>query len=131
MEKSFNDEELSDIMKEIEALEEDFKGEKVKAEAKATPVIAELAKMQAEDAVPLKSEVVEIDKKAAPKNNSKGHSPACMQFKVEGDLNLDLKFEISGKVVNLSVSEKGLQLEMDGGMTFSIPLEKTNAKKSA
>lgn len=131
MEKSFNDQELSDIMKEIEALEEDFKGEKAKEE----PVIGQLAEMDQKVSVPLKSEVVEFEKKA-PKSSevssiNSGHSPASMSFKVQGDLNLELKFEIGGKVVSLDVSEKGLQIEMDGGMTFSIPLDKTNKKKSA
>lgn len=49
-----------------------------------------------------------------------------MSFNVEGDMRLSLSFNISGKLVQLSVNDDGLELEMDGGMKFSVPLEHGN-----
>lgn len=117
MDKSFNDQELSDIMKEIEALEEDFKEEDV--QAKASPVLQELSELPETKAVPLKpvKEETFVTK-----------SPAAMSFKVQGDLNLDLEFEIGGKFVCLQVTEDGLTIVLDGGMTFKVPV---NEKKAA
>lgn len=120
MDKSFNDEELSDIMKEIEALEDNFQNE----EEKSDPIMEELAEMDEEESVPY----------AAPRKEShiipiashKVKQPATsMSFKVSGELNLELQFDVGGKIVCLEVNEKGLSIEMEGGMTFSIPLKKS------
>lgn len=124
MDKSFNDQELSDIMKEIEALEEDFATDEVKSEKaahEADPVIQELSELPEEKAIPLKPV------KAEP-SHIVARSPACMSFKVQGDLNLDLEFEIGGKFVSLQVAEDGLTIVLDGGMTFKVPV---TGKKAA
>jgi hypothetical protein len=128
MDKSFNDQELSDIMKEIEALEDEFKAEE---DVTSSPVLEELAALTEEIAVPqAKAKILTLEPKTAPvKTSSTGTS---MSFKVQGELNLDLQFDIGGKVVSLAVSEKGLTIQMDGGMTFNVPLtEKSAQKKSA
>lgn len=130
MDKSFNDDELSDIMKEIEALEEDF-GQESTSEADspmdATDVMEDLSQMEEKVAIPLKP-------KSAPKPMS---APAArttgtsMSFKVQGDLNLELQFDVGGKMVNLDVTEQGLTITMDGGMTFTVPLHgKSHSKAS-
>lgn len=125
-EKGFNEDELSDIMKEIEALEGDFK----KEQSQMTPVVGELAKLDEKVAVPSKaskkSEVVEFNKSAG----SGSKFPTSMNFKVQGEMSIDLQFDVGGKVVHLAVSETGLNVSMDGGVTFSVPFEK-NHKKSA
>ncbi len=112
MDKSFNDQELSDIMKEIEALEVDFKEEE--EEVKASPVLQELSELPEVKAIPLKAH------KEPTQFVTK--SPAAMSFKVHGDLNLDLEFEIGGKFVSLQVAEDGLTIVLDGGMTFKVPV---------
>lgn len=112
MDKSFNDQELSDIMKEIESLEEDLKEETTEPEA--TGVLHELTELSQEKAIPLKPKK-EVDHFVAK-------SPAAMSFKVHGDLNLDLEFEVGGKFVTLQVGEEGLTITLDGGMTFKVPL---------
>ncbi len=112
MEKSFNDQELSDIMKEIEALEEDFKEEDVKA--KVIPVLHELSELPEAKAVPLKAVVKE--------ETFVAKTPAAMSFKVSGDLNLELEFDVGGKFVSIAVSEEGLTIVLDGGMTFKVPV---------
>jgi hypothetical protein len=123
MDKSFNDQELSDIMKEIEALEDEFKSEGEPA------VLAELSELDETASIPAKSKVVPFESKTPSAGKTSGTS---MSFKVQGDLKLDLQFDVGGKIVVLNVSENGLTIQMDGGMTFSVPLvEKSASKKSA
>ena len=54
-----------------------------------------------------------------------------MSFNVQGEMSLNLSFNISGKTVELSVNDSGLELELDGGMKFSIPLEYSQHGKKA
>lgn len=122
MDKNFNDDELSDIMKEIEALEEDF----TEVEAKeASPVLEELAQMDEEVSIPMaeKTNIVSLESK--PRSVSP-HSTS-MNFKVQGNLTLELTFDIGGKTVALEVTESGLNIEMDGGMKFTVPLQDKKA----
>jgi hypothetical protein len=128
MDKSFNDQELSDIMKEIEALEDEFKAE---GDIVTSPVLKELAALNEEQAIPQsKAKVLSFEPKTVPTPTVAAGT--SMSFKVQGELNLDLQFDIGGKIVSLAVSEKGLTIQMDGGMTFNVPLtEKAAQKKSA
>ena len=136
MDKSFNDQELSDIMKEIEALEEDFSGEEG---AHATSsVLEELAHMEEKEAIPVAAPApVSLEtKRAAPKPapvETSAPAATSMSFKVQGNLSLQLQFDIGGKVVSLEVTETGLNIEMDGGMKFTVPVsaETTSRKKAA
>lgn len=118
MDKSFNDQELSDIMKEIEALEEDF--------TEASPVMEDLANMDLKDSTPAKvSEVVAMDKyreAPVPQKAAPAAAGTSMSFKVQGSMTLDLEFNIGGKVVALQVTESGLSIEMDGGAKFTVPV---------
>lgn len=171
MDKSFNDDELSDIMKEIEALEKDFKQDEIK---EASPVLEELVEMKTEEAIPVAAqqaeditetqveeivaETVEViapvaenvvafeapkasvaavtpeaqapvaSTAAAPATNA---SHTSMSFKVQGNLTLELSFDIGGKVVSLEVTETGLNIEMDGGVKFTVPVAATTAAKKA
>jgi hypothetical protein len=128
MDKGFNDQELSDIMKEIEALEDEFKTE---GDLVTSPVLEELAALSEEQSIPqAKAKILSFAPKATPTQTTT--SGTSMSFKVQGDLNLDLQFDIGGKIVSLAVSEMGLTIQMDGGMTFNVPLtEKAAQKKSA
>ncbi len=116
MDKSFNDQELSDIMKEIEALEEDFQGEEKVAQA--SPVLHDLSELPETKAIPLKP---------VKEESFVTKAPTAMSFKVQGDLNLDLEFEIGGKFVCLQVTEDGLTIVLDGGMTFKVPVSDKKA----
>src|SRR5687768_12173965 len=119
MDKSFNDQELSDIMKEIEALEDDFKVD----DEKDSPVMAELANMDEAKALP--------KVKAAPMMKESSPASTAMSFKVQGDLTLELHFDIGGKVVSLEVTESGLQIQMEGGVTFTVPVANKPVLKKA
>ena len=124
MDKSFNDQELTDIMKEIEALEEDFQmvEEKIPVEQEATPVLKELVQMEEKTAIPAPNKPEAAPVLQMPKKNSEVKSGTSMSFKVTGDIKLQLQFDIEGKVVSLSVTETGLAIEMEGGVTFSVPV---------
>jgi hypothetical protein len=118
MDKSFNDQELSDIMKEIESLEEGFKAE----ESSHSPVLEELVEFEEEKVAPVaeykQAEVFKMKSHEEPKASA----PTTMSFKVSGQMNLELQFDIGGKVVCLEVSEHGLSIQMEGGMTFNVPV---------
>jgi hypothetical protein len=111
MDKSFNDQELSDIMKEIEALELDLNEEE--ENVKESPVLHELSELPEAKAIPLKPAKVET---------FVAKSPVAMSFKVQGDVNLELEFDVGGKFVSLQVAEDGLTIVLDGGMTFKVPV---------
>ena len=119
MDKSFNDQELSDIMKEIEALD-DHMGDS--DEKKVSPILEELAQMEESESIPLSTaNIVSLDtQRSAPKASSA--AVTSMSFKVSGNLTLDLQFDIGGKVLTLEVTEEGLSIEMEGGMKFSVPV---------
>lgn len=134
MDKSFNDQELSDIMKEIEALEEEFSGDVESEKIEATSVMEELAEMQLDQSVPetnKKETVLPFERKAPVKTVAKTSAQSSMSFKVQGDMNVNLQFEIAGKTVSLDVTEAGLTIVMDGGMTFSVPVSDAHSVKKA
>jgi hypothetical protein len=127
MDKSFNEQELSDIMKEIEALEDDLTA----PEEESPSVMEELADLDEKDSVPLSSSnIVSLDsKRVAPKASA--DAMTAMSFKVQGDLKLDLQFSIGGKVVMLEVTEAGLSIEMEGGVKFTVPVTESTSLKKA
>lgn len=133
MDKSFNDDELSDIMKEIEALEEEFNGNDESEKIVASSVLEELAEMHDDAAIPvtnMKDSVLPFEAKAAPVAAKKTpHS--SMMFKVQGEMNVELQFEVGGKTIMLEVSETGLTIQMEGGVTFSVPVSDAQSMKKA
>lgn len=128
MDQSFNDQELSEIMKEIEALEEDFQA---KDEKTSSPVLEELATLDEVVSIPISSPNI-VSMATPQKAPTGGPSPSTsMSFRVQGELTIDLQFDIGGKVVCLEVSQHGLTIEMDGGAKFTVPvLEKSSLKKA-
>lgn len=147
MDKSFNDQELSDIMKEIEALEDDFSEPE---ETLMSPLMEELAHLDEAEAIPVSAQVEPVSTPApvspkivaleearpvaapAPAPKAQSEASTSMSFKVHGQLNLELQFDIGGKVISLEVTEEGLNIQMEGGMKFYVPVnEKTSSKKAA
>jgi len=134
MDKSFNDQELSDIMKEIESLEEEFSGADETDTVEASSVMEELAEMEEEKSIPFatrsQAEVLPFGKKSTPAATQTKTSTS-MSFKVQGDLNLELQFEVGGKTIMLEVSEGGLNIKMDGGISFNVPVSDAQSLKKA
>ena len=56
------------------------------------------------------------------KKEFSGTSKSSMNFSVEGDMHLNLSFNISGKTVNLNINEDSFDIELQDGMKFSIPI---------
>jgi hypothetical protein len=141
MDKSFNDQELSDIMKEIEALEEEFSAEEHTDKVEASAMMEELAEMEEEKSIPATNKndsVLPFERQAAPQKTpattaatAKTTSNTSMSFKVQGELNLELQFDIGGKAVTLEVSEAGMNIKMDGGVSFFVPVSNAQSQKKA
>lgn len=137
MDKSFNDQELSDIMKEIESLEDEFGGEEDSDKVEASAMMEELAEMEEEKSIPVtnktepiepaESRILSFEKEIEPA----AAKSTSMSFKVQGDLNLELQFDIGGKTIMLEVSESGLNIQMEGGVRFSVPVSGAQSHKKA
>ena len=69
-------------------------------------------------------EVVQIGKAHDDVESDIAGAQTSMSFKVEGDMKLDLMFNISGHEVQLAVNEHGLEIGLEGGAKFSVPLAK-------
>jgi len=122
-EQGFNESELEDIMSEIESLEAEFQDESGNESHQAVQAPTQPAvkqKVQEDKPVPV----------VAIHSANKSEIPACqghskMEFKVEGQMGLDLNFLIEGHHIHLFVSEaEGFVIEMEGGARFNIPLHK-------
>ncbi len=148
MDKSFNDDELADIMSEIENLEKEFAesvdevpAEESHAEAvheeeidhTEPEVLTQLVSKPIEEVVHKTNydeNVVAIKKVSAPAHQAAaagGHS--SLSFKVEGQMTLSLAFEVNGQSVSLEISEAGLQIAMDSGASFNLPMTKSGTAK--
>jgi hypothetical protein len=140
MDKSFNEQELSDIMKEIEALEADYEAadespieasvEKELSPEDAHDVLKDLSDMEIEKAIPETHTNIRAFK-TTEHSMHKSSAKSSMSFKVQGDLTLELALEIAGKSVILDVSETGLTIKMENGVTFNVPMSENTAYKKA
>ena len=54
-----------------------------------------------------------------------------MDFSVEGNMKMNLFFKVGGKTVHLHVNEGAFEIELEGGMKFSIPVHEQSDKKAA
>ena len=141
MDKSFNDQELSDIMKEIEALEEEFSADEDSSKIEASAIMEDLAEMEEEQSIPVTNREEPFEEAAieqttvlpfAKKEISQPtKATSSMSFKVQGDLNLELHFEVGGKNIALEVTDKGLTIQMDGGISFTVPVSDAQSYKKA
>lgn len=133
MEKGFNDKELADIMSEIESLEREFASETPAPEAQeqevVTPVMKEFVQAPVESVLP-QPKVVAVP---APQSRpyKAASAPACLSFKVEGEMSVSLKFEVNGQVVSLEVGEQGLEIETESGAKFILPLQGKHQTRQA
>lgn len=129
-------EEEEDYIEAEEVFEEPVSVAPVEAE-----IFEELSEMNVEDIVPKKEMSsyddnihhmkVEESPVAKPAHSPKsGHT--SMNFSVEGDMKLDLSFMIGTSEVKLHVTDEGLEIELEGGAKFSLPVNTPfSAKKVA
>lgn len=123
MDKGFNDDELADIMSEIESLEKEFTDEPA-----AKKVMEQLVEKPQVEVAPVQDQNIHHIKKDAPKASKQENS---MNFSVQGDMKLNLSFDFGGKCIEFNIDEDGFEIEVDGGMKFSIPVDGDSFKKSA
>lgn len=94
-------------------------------------VLEQLSDMKVEDIVPEKTPEsyddnihhmkIEETPMSKPSHSPKsGHT--SMNFSVEGDMKLDLSFMIGHNEVKLHVTDQGLEIELEGGAKFSLPV---------
>ena len=102
-------------------------------------VLGNLSEMPVEDIVPTAvnndeheenvHHIKERETVSHKQQQPKGHT--AMSFHVEGDMKFELSFHISGKFVGLTVTEEGLEIGLDGGAKFTIPVEHGAEHKKA
>lgn len=135
MEKGFNDQELADIMNEIEALEKEFQDPELHADHH---VMEELAEMDEKLSIPVSKQVEEPVSKIIPMNaketvmsakKTTTDTQTSMSFHVEGNMNLKLSFTINGEEVKLHVTDQGLNIEMESGVSLNVPVKSVSAVK--
>jgi hypothetical protein len=124
MEKGFNDDELADIMSEIENLEREF----ADPAPEENSVLQELAHKPVEESV---LQTNHEENKVLAMKHAPSNAPATMSFKVEGQMSVELSFDVNGQSVSLSVSEEGLSITTDSGAKFTLPMTKHEAAKKA
>ncbi|MBL7666089.1 MAG: hypothetical protein JNM93_13215 [Bacteriovoracaceae bacterium] len=123
-EKGFNDEELKDIMDEIENLEKEF--------AEDAPETSPVSHTSSSD-VDMEVEKAMVEEPVAKPNRVhpfKKHSGSGskLHFRVEGEMHVELSFEIAGRMVQLFVDPvAGLTIEMEDGAKFCLPVDKKAA----
>lgn len=110
MEKGFNDQELADIMSEIEDLEKEFNDDEREVEAKV-----EASEPKASSPVTDKPKLVSKD--------TSGHAHhSSMEFKLEGEMKMAMKFHVEDSSVELVVNKDHVEITMENGAKFSLPL---------
>ncbi|MEX0798745.1 MAG: hypothetical protein WD025_04845 [Bacteriovoracaceae bacterium] len=72
-----------------------------------------------------------LQERSTVSENTHAKNETAMSFHVEGDMKFELSFHISGKFVGLTVTEEGLEIGLDGGAKFTVPLERSTADKKA
>ncbi len=140
MGKSFNDDELQDIMNEIESLESSSESvdtpsqepEAVMAQEEPAPQMLSEEEQEIEDS--FNDEPAEPVQELHPQkvhHNEAPMSKTSMNFSVEGNTTLDLSFLAGDKTVHCVVTHDSFEVELEGGLKFTLPLTDWHQKKSA
>ncbi len=119
VEQGFNDSELEDIMSEIEALENEFSAQDEELGAEVVSLNAE----SPEKKTPKKP----VEAKKPIKSSKPVEAPVALEFKVSGDMLINLKFWIDGEWAQVTASgSEGLVVEVEGGAKFCLPLKRAS-----
>ena len=70
-------------------------------------------------------------KESHDNSQKKDWGSTSMDFSVEGNMKMNMFFKVSGKTVHLHVNEGAFEIELEGGMKFSIPVHEQSDKKAA
>lgn len=98
-------------------------------EEESNEVLGELSKLPENKVIPVSESQGEVHSMESS-NKKTGHETA-MEFSVQGEMKLNLTFHVNGKKVELAIDENDFNIELDGGMKFSIPLDSGKEGKKA
>ncbi len=98
-------------------------------EEESNEVLGELSKLPENKVIPVSESQGEVHSMESS-NKKTGHETA-MEFSVQGEMKLNLTFHVNGKKVELAIDENDFNIELDGGMKFSIPLDSGKEVKKA
>lgn len=135
--QSFNDDELADIMKEIEGLEQEFSTPETVALQSSNAALAAEAKSAVTEAVtPSAAAPYPEENKVLPMTRTntveRSNASSSMEFKVSGEMAIDLKFTIGQESVEIMVDGlTGLTIQLAGGAQFILPLNTLAGKRQA
>lgn len=134
VEKGFDDDELKDIMSEIESLEADAEPEVASHEPGTKDLGLGHEPEAHRDPEPeayndpepeSKTEVISMNKHKPKTVASTESFPSSMNFKVGGEMNWDLWFDVAGEKVHLYTADNDeFVIELSTGARFTLPLKK-------
>ena len=119
------DEDLGEVLEEMSQMPI----EQVAPQGKANETIEQPVKTSASENV-RHLQHSQHSQHSEPKEH-KRQKNAAMNFHVEGEMKLEMSFHIAGKFVGLTVTEEGLEIGLDGGAKFTIPMEEDVSRKKA
>lgn len=139
MEKSFNDQELADIMSEIENLEREFAEESGPTPVSAAPeavapiedsheVLHQLAAAPEETIIMKTNHADKVVPFKTATPAPAAHAPSSLTFQVQGEMSVQLAFEVNGQKISLCVTGDDLCIETESGAKFTLPIA---ARKAA
>ena len=125
------EEEVAPVMEEEVApvMEEEAGPIVALHEEESNEVLGELSKLPENKVIPVSESQGEVHSMESS-NKKTGHETA-MEFSVQGEMKLNLTFHVNGKKVELAIDENDFNIELDGGMKFSIPLDSGKEGKKA
>lgn len=114
---------------------EEPQNEAVQEPEPQTEVVEKLAQKSDEEIQQVQSQQHDDHNVHAIKQDVSSHKSSwqetSMNFSVEGDMKMNLFFNIAGKSVALHIHEGSFEIELEGGMKFSVPVSDQEHKKAA
>lgn len=134
MNRVSDDKEFSEMMAEIDKLEDEFNSHSEEDFSQNEPIVQhdenimrQLVETPTQRVEPRNIEKIHQSESKKDKSLKKENA---MSFHIEGDMKLNLNFCFAGKSVDLHITDEGFEIEVDGGMKFTIPVaSETKLKK--
>ncbi len=102
-------------------------------------LLDQVAKMPVESVVPQQKiekfdddshhNIVNLEKTPFTPSPKTSANNTAMNFKIEGDMQMELSFSINGSEVSLQISDNGFEIELEGGAKFTLPVGQASTVK--
>ena len=102
------------------------------ADGEMNEVLDELSQMPVDDVTPAHNKQDDNvhhfkgEEKVGQKSNQ-----TAMSFHVEGDMKLELSFHIGDQFIGVNITDQGLEVGLEGGAKFTIPVQPQAQQKKA